>query len=387
MMRVLHYGDAQAARRRIAFLGVSGPDADRLVRQLRAFLIGVPLDADGAGALRAILESHGVPCAQGTRTLHFSVSSGEQVQGWMDADARAAGFLAPVLHAVTRALGRGFAVPCRGATLDLTEGPRIMGILNVTPDSFSDGGRYRSADEAVDRGIAMAEEGADVIDVGGESTRPGAAEVSADEELARVLPVVRGLAGRTKALLSIDTTKAAVAREAADAGAHIVNDTSALAGDPGMAGVVRDSGMAVVLMHRRGTPATMQLFPHYDSLFDEVLDELAARIAAAREAGIPEERILVDPGVGFGKRVQDNVAFHRHLADLRNLGRPVVFGPSRKAFIGAITGKDARSRVFGTAASVALAVAGGAHVIRVHDVAAMRDVIRVADAVGRGAEC
>ncbi|MGE5189051.1 MAG: dihydropteroate synthase, partial [Gemmatimonadota bacterium] len=242
-------------------------------------------------------------------------------------------------------------------------------------------------DEAIRRGIAMAEEGADIIDVGGESTRPGSAGVTAEEELARVIPVVRGVAAGTKALVSIDTTKAVVARAAADAGAHIVNDTSALAGDPGMADAVRVTGMAVVLMHRRGTPATMQVSPHYESLFDEVLDELAARIAAAGDAGIPEERILVDPGIGFGKRLEDNMAFHRHLADLRNLGRPVVFGPSRKAFIGSLTGKDPRGRVFGTAATVAMAAAAGAHVIRVHDVAEMRDVVRVAGAIARGAEC
>ncbi len=387
MIRVLHYSEPETARRRIDFLGVSRPDADRLLGDLRPYLIGVPLDAESANGLPAVLEARGIPCARGARALHFSVSSGEQVQGWMEGDARAAAILAPVLRAVRRCLLREFAVPCRGATLDLAGIPRIMGILNVTPDSFSDGGRYRSAGEAVERGIAMAEEGADIIDVGGESTRPGATAVPAEEELSRVVPVVRGLAGRTKALLSIDTTKAVVARKAADAGAHIVNDTSALAGDPGMAAAVRDTGMAVVLMHRRGTPATMQIAPHYDSLFDEVLDELAGRIEAALAAGIPEERILVDPGVGFGKRAEDNTAFHRHLGDFRNLGRPVVFGPSRKAFIGSITGKSAPERAFGTAASVALAVAGGAHVIRVHDVAEMRDAVRVADAIARGAEC
>ncbi len=387
MIRVLHYGDAQDARRRIEFLGISRPDADRLLGDLRAYLIGVPLDAERVGVLPALLEKRGIPCARGTRTLLFSVSSREQVLGWMAGGADAGTILAPVARAIERSLVREFAVPCRGATLDLAGVPRIMGILNVTPDSFSDGGRYRSADEAVARGVAMAEEGADIIDVGGESTRPGAAAVSTDEELGRVVPVLRGLAARTRSLLSIDTTKAAVARAAADAGAHIVNDTSALAGDPGMPGVVRESGMAVVLMHRRGTPATMQVAPHYDSLFDEVLDELAARIEAAREAQIPGDRILVDPGIGFGKRPEDNMAFHRHLADLRNLGRPVVFGPSRKAFLGVITGKAAPERAFGTAASVALAVAAGAHVIRVHDVAAMRDVVRVADAIGRAAEC
>jgi len=387
MIRVLHHGGPDEARRRIEFLGVARPDADRVIGGLRAHLIGVPLDAQGADALPALLERRGVPCARGTRTLHFSVSSGAQVQAWMDGETGAAGILIGVVRAIGRCGALEFAVPCRGTTLELKGAPRIMGILNVTPDSFSDGGRYRSAGDAVERGVAMAGEGADIIDVGGESTRPGAAAVTAEEELARVVPVVRGLAGRTGALISIDTTKSVVARAAADAGAHIVNDTSALAGDPGMAETVRETGMAIVLMHRRGTPSTMQIAPHYDSLFDEVLDELSDRIEAALGSGIPEERILVDPGVGFGKRAEDNMAFHRHLRDLRNLGRPVVFGPSRKAFIGSITGKAAPDRAFGTAASVALAVAAGAHVIRVHDVEEMRDVVRVADAISRGAEC
>ena len=262
-----------------------------------------------------------------------------------------------------------------------------MGILNVTPDSFSDGGKYPSGEAAVRRGIEMQEEGARIIDVGGESTRPGSRPVSEKEEIARAVPVVRELARRTDALLSIDTTKAAVARAAIDAGVHIVNDTSALADDPGMADAVRESGCAVVLMHRRGTPATMQQSPHYESLFDEILDELQERIDAAQAAGIPRERILVDPGVGFGKRFEDNLALHRHLPDLRNLGRPVVFGSSRKVFLGKITGRDAPERIFGTAASVALAASAGAHVLRVHDVKEMKEVVQVVSAIREGAEC
>jgi dihydropteroate synthase len=259
-----------------------------------------------------------------------------------------------------------------------------MGILNVTPDSFSDGGADRSPEEAAERGLRMAEEGADIIDIGGESTRPGSEPVPAEEELRRVMPVLRRLSGKTKAVISVDTTKAAVAKAAAGAGAGIVNDTSALADDPGMAEAVRDSGCAVVLMHRRGMPATMQLRPHYDSLFDELLGELSARIDFAVAAGIPRERILVDPGIGFGKRLEDNLALHRGLGKLQALGRPIVFGPSRKSFIGTLTGRTPRERVFGTAASVAVAVMNGANVLRVHDVKEMKEVIRVAAAI-RGA--
>ena len=256
-----------------------------------------------------------------------------------------------------------------------------MGILNVTPDSFSDGGTYGTPREAAERGLQMAAEGASIIDIGGESTRPGSEPVPAEVELERILPVLRELSGKTDAVLSIDTTKAVVAREAIAAGAGIVNDTSALADDPDMAGVVRESGCAVVLMHRRGVPATMQLRPHYDSLFDELVPELSGRIDCALAAGIDRERILVDPGIGFGKRMEDNLELHRDLAKLEVLGRPIVFGPSRKGFIGTLTGRPVRERVFGTAASVAIAVMNGAHVLRVHDVEEMRDVIRVAAAI------
>lgn len=260
-----------------------------------------------------------------------------------------------------------------------------MGILNATPDSFSDGGSWRSPREAAEHGLRMEEEGASIIDVGGESTRPGSRPVDEEEELRRVLPVLRELSGRTKCFLSIDTTKAAVAREAIAAGAAIVNDTSALADDPEMAAVVRESGCAVVLMHRRGIPATMQLRPRYDSLFGELIPELSARIDHALASGIAKERILIDPGIGFGKRLEDNLELHRRLGKLKALGRPIVFGPSRKGFIGELTGRLPAERTFGTAASVAIAVLNGAHVLRVHDVKEMREVIQVAAAI-RGAK-
>ncbi|RJP24794.1 MAG: dihydropteroate synthase [Deltaproteobacteria bacterium] len=258
-----------------------------------------------------------------------------------------------------------------------------MGILNVTPDSFSDGGSYRSTGDAVARALEMERQGAAILDVGGESTRPGSDPVPVEEELRRVIPVLEALRGGTGAVISIDTTKAAVARAAIAAGARIVNDTSALADDPEMAGVVRDSGCAMVLMHRRGTPATMQRAPRYESMFDEIVAELAERIETAVAAGIDRERILIDPGIGFGKRLPDNLALHR-LREFSILDRPIVFGPSRKRFIGDVTGAPPGERLFGTAASVAIAVADGAHIVRVHDVKEMRDVVLVAAAI-RGA--
>jgi len=280
---------------------------------------------------------------------------------------------------------RRFFISTRCGNLDLSKQPLIMGILNATPDSFSDGGSCCSPREAVKRGLQMEADGASIIDIGGQSTRPGSQPVDEEEELRRILPIFRELSGKTKALLSIDTSKAAVAREAIAAGAAIVNDTSAMADDPKMADVVRETGCAVVLVHRRGTPETMQLQPHFDSLFGELTQELSARIEFAVECGIDRERILVDPGIGFGKRLEDNLDLHRNLDRLTVLERPIVFGPSRKSFIGTLTSRSPENRTFGTAACVTIAVMKGAHVLRVHDVKEMREVIQVATAI-RG-EC
>lgn len=383
----MHARDPEEAGRRLAFHGVSRADTTRLVRELRPYLLAVP-DGDLAHALLSLLARWGVPSAWGKRHLFFSVASVDRLDDWMREGDAPRNALSPIAEAVGAYLKKEFTVAC-GGMRQLQVGPtsRIMGILNVTPDSFSDGGKYFTAGTAIERGLAMAAEGADIIDVGGESTRPGSHPVAAEEEIARVIPVIRELAQQGDALLSIDTTKSVVAREAIAAGAHMVNDTSALADDPEMAAVVRESGCAVVLMHRRGTPATMQLSPSYESLFDEVLDELSKRVEAAQAAGIRRNRILVDPGIGFGKRFEDNLALHRHLPDLRNLGRPIVLGPSRKAFIGKATGKDASDRVFGTAAAVAIAASLGAAVFRVHDVKEMKDAVRMAAAIREGAEC
>lgn len=261
-----------------------------------------------------------------------------------------------------------------------------MGILNLTPDSFSDGGAYRGPQEAAARGAQMVAEGADIVDVGGESTRPGSRPVPEDEELDRVVPAVRALRERTDAYISVDTTKAAVAREALDAGADFVNDVSALQFDPRMAGVVAASGAPVVLMHMRGTPETMQSFPAYRDLFGEISAFLAERIEAARAAGIAAEKIIVDPGIGFGKTAGDNLALIDGLGFLEALDRPVLTGVSRKGFIGKILGLPVGDRLEGSLAAGVLCVARGAHILRVHDVRATRRAVDMADAVlSRGA--
>jgi dihydropteroate synthase len=259
---------------------------------------------------------------------------------------------------------------------------RLMGILNVTPDSFSDGGRFLECDAAIEHGRRLVGEGAKIIDVGGESTRPGADPVSAEEELRRVQPVVEGLAERaTGAQISIDTTKASVARAALDAGASLVNDVSALRGDREMAGVVADSGAECCLMHMLGEPRTMQRDPRYDDVVDDVKAFLAERLELAVREGIDERRVLLDPGIGFGKTVAHNIELLRRLHELTELGRPIVIGTSRKSFLGRIAVEQGDpERLAGTLASNVLALERGASVFRVHDVAPVREALAVAAA-------
>ena len=258
-----------------------------------------------------------------------------------------------------------------------------MGVVNVTPDSFSDGGAWLDPRAAIAHAIQLVEQGADILDVGGESTRPGAEPVSEAEELRRVVPVLDGLAG-VGARLSIDTSKAAVAAAALDAGATIVNDVTALRGDPEMAGLVAARGCDVCLMHMLGEPRTMQRDPHYDDVVAEVRDFLAERLAFAVAEGIAQERIWLDPGIGFGKTIDHNLALLQGLDKVVALGRPVVVGTSRKTFLGTITGREPRQRVAGTIAANVLALASGASIFRVHDVAEARDGLAVAAATLRG---
>ncbi len=258
----------------------------------------------------------------------------------------------------------------------------IVGVLNCTPDSFSDAGRYATTREAVEAGIRMAGEGADWIDVGGESTRPGAKTVGEAEEQSRVLPVIEGLRGRLRSdvLVSIDTYRAATARAALAAGARVVNDISGGLLDPGLLEVVAEAKAKVVLGHLRGRPSTMMETISFEDVMAEVAEELGAQIRSCRKAGC--EDIWADPGIGFGKTLEHNVALLRGVAPLRaKLGVPLMVGVSRKSFIGQITGKPVGERVFGTAGAVAAAVLAGASAVRVHDVAAMRDVVRVAEAL------
>lgn len=255
-----------------------------------------------------------------------------------------------------------------------------MGVVNVTPDSFFDGGLFLEPETAIAHGEQLARDGAKIVDVGGESTRPGAAEVSAAEERARTEPVVAGLTG-AGIEVSIDTSKLSVATAALDAGASIVNDVTALRGDPEIAALCAERGAGVVLMHMQGTPRTMQENPTYDDVVEDVKAFLAGRLELALSAGVAEERIWLDPGIGFGKALEHNLELLRRLAELRELGPPLLVGTSRKSFIGKIDGSEADGRLGGTIASSLLAAAHGAELLRVHDVAEVRQAIAVATAI------
>ncbi len=256
------------------------------------------------------------------------------------------------------------------------KGPLIMGILNVTPDSFYDGGNFFSEDRAISHALRLAEDGADVIDVGGESTRPGSEPTPLQEELRRVIPVIEGIRRRSDIPLSIDTYKAEVAREAIAAGADMVNDISALSFDEAMADVVARAGVPVVLQHIKGTPRNMQTNPFYEDVIGEIKDFFSKRIDFARNHGVEEEKVIIDPGIGFGKRLQDNLTIIREIGRLKELGRPLLIGTSMKSFLGRIVGTDALpDRVEGSLASVAISIWNGADMVRVHDVTKTKRVI------------
>ncbi len=264
-----------------------------------------------------------------------------------------------------------------------TAATRLMGIVNVTPDSFSDGGRYLDPQAAIEHGRQLAADGAEILDVGGESTRPGAEAVAAEVERERVEPVVAALAGPNGdgATVSIDTSKAVVAEAALDAGAAIVNDVTALRADAELAGLCAARDCGLILMHMLGTPRTMQDDPRYTDVVDDVHAFLAERIEAAVAAGVDERRIWIDPGIGFGKTVEHNLELLRRLGELRELGRPIVVGTSRKRFLGTLTGREVDDRIGGTIASNVLALRAGADVLRVHDVAEAREARDVAEAI------
>jgi dihydropteroate synthase len=335
--------------------------------------------------------SHGICGETVDETRAVLVGTRRQFDAFMARLAEEPFDLPAVAGAIRTALDgyarRHFEIPVRGGHLAVGPKPALVGVINVTPDSFSDGGLYATPAAAVERGLGLVAGGADLLDVGGESTRPGSDPVDEKTELARVLPVIEALASKAGVPVSIDTRRAAVAREALAAGAAVVNDVTGLQGDAEMARVAAGAGAAVIIMHMLGEPKTMQVRPHYDNLMADIARYLRRGVQAALDAGVPGEQIIVDPGIGFGKTTAHNVRILARLAELRTLGRPILVGVSRKRFIGDLTGVAAPAeRTYGTAAACAMAVAGGALLLRVHDVAEMRQALAVAAAVTESAE-
>ena len=273
----------------------------------------------------------------------------------------------------------------RKKTYDLSQRTLLMGALNVTPDSFSDGGRFFDEEKALEQGLRLAAGGADVLDIGGESTRPGAKPLEEEEEKQRIIPIIRNLAQKIDIPISVDTRKAAVAEEALEAGAEMINDISALRFDRRMAEVVARGKVPVVLMHMRGHPETMQLDIHYHDLLGEILSFFQERVGFAESRGILPEQIILDPGIGFGKSLEEqhNLILIKHLSRFKTLGKPLLIGASRKAFIGRILGLPPLEREEGTMATVAIAIFNGANIVRVHEVEKMRRAVQVADALAR----
>lgn len=265
--------------------------------------------------------------------------------------------------------------------LDLSTRTHLMGILNVTPDSFSDGGKFFKFEEAVKQGLKLSEEGADIIDIGGESTRPGSEPVTMEEELHRVTPVIEELAKRIGTPISIDTYKSRVAKEALDSGASMINDISGLRFDPEMKKVIAEYGVPVVLMHIQGTPRNMQENPKYDDLIENVKNYLDQSISMAEKTGIGEYKIIIDPGIGFGKTLDDNLKILRNLSEFKSLGKPVMIGVSRKSFIGKILDLPTDERLEGSLASMAVAIMNGANILRVHDVKESKRVAKLVDSI------
>ncbi|MGB4600443.1 MAG: dihydropteroate synthase [Trichlorobacter sp.] len=391
MIRPLVLHSTAEARRELERIGVDPAGIVRMLPKLELLPVLVPqLRAAAANILKQELLSLGGDAAVARGTVSCSVAT---------TDVMLIGTRRQLHDLCGKLAGQPFSLPALGTQLQellhtlgrplptwqlarrelSLQRPLIMGILNVTPDSFSDGGRFATIEKAVEHALQMADQGADIIDIGAESTRPGAPPVTAAEELGRLLPVVEQLADRLTIPISIDTWKASVAEETLAAGAEIINDISGLTFDTALADVAAQRQAGLVLMHTRGTPETMQQDTGYSDLLGEVAEFLQRSLHTALSAGIPRERIVLDPGIGFGKDRVGNLQILQRLRELAGLGQPLLIGSSRKGFIGTTLGRDKTGdRLFGTAATVALAVAEGASVLRVHDVLAMRDVADMA---------
>lgn len=395
--RVLALADLQAAREEVARIGALEPALGWLAAKTQVRAVRVE---DVQGRAAALLKQEclavGCDCAVSPAVAAFDntpraviiIANLRQYETLLERLRRQPFGLADVAAEVEQALasyeaGQAPVWVCRGRHVPVGQRTVIMGVLNLTPDSFSGDGLAGRVEEALARAEEMIAAGADILDIGGESTRPGSDAVPADEEWTRVAPVIEALAGRNDVILSLDTRKTEVAEKGLEAGVHIINDVGGLRA-PGMAEAVAASGAGAIIMHMKGEPKTMQVAPTYEDLMTEIYAFLSERVEAAIEAGVAETALAVDPGFGFGKTVEHNLTIVRRLRELHTLGRPVVLGPSRKSTIGKVLDKPPHERQWGTAAACAVGIAAGAHVLRVHDVDEMRQVARMADAIRRG---
>ena len=363
------------------------PESDRLGVALGSYILR--LEGVGEVALESLQRAVGLvggrcqPAEHAGGVAHIALGM-QQVEALRSQLLAAPSDLLRIAEEIVAALRayhrRDFTLRCRGKILECGPRPLLMGIVNCTPDSFYPGSRRQGAD-AVEEGLRMVEEGADILDVGGESTRPGSAPVDSAEEIERVLPVIEALAGKVEVPISVDTRHAAVARVAIEAGAGLVNDVSGLRHDPELAAVVAEADVPLVLMHARGKPDNMVVHANYQDVVAEVARELREAMARARSAGVSDDAIVLDPGIGFAKRAEHSLTILRHTAALRSLGRPLLVGPSRKSFVGVVLDLPTEERLEGTAAAAAAAVLYGAHILRVHDVGVMRRVVAVAAAI------
>ncbi len=395
---ILRVETSEEAKSELLKTGCSKPGAELMGKKARHYCIQVEnLTSPQLLILKQELLAIGGECAIPSQALVQKVESGKAIlmgttrhfeilkEKLSHQQFGLAELGEEIVEMIERFERRKFLIKLPKGELELGDEPVIMGILNLTPDSFYDGGKYLDPEQALDRAFEMVEEGAKIIDVGGESTRPGSEPVPLDEELKRVMPVLEKLGAKLRgAFISIDTQKAEVAQRAVDAGASIINDISALGTDPKIAEVASKSGAGLVLMHIKGTPKDMQKNPTYDDLFSEVIGFLRERIQRAKDAGVDEEKIIVDPGIGFGKTVEHNLLLVRDLWKLRVFGRPILLGPSNKSFIGAVLNAEKDDRFEGTAASVVAGILAGADIVRVHEPGKMKRFAMMAGAIRAG---
>jgi dihydropteroate synthase len=395
-VRVIHFGNLNEVIHEMQSIGVDPTGIESMCEKASHLNLKIErIDCHLANFLRKEMASLGGDVAMDKRAVDCRVSTSDLlIMGTLDqikglivrVEDRHNGFqaLAEQIHdCLTTFVSPPHAIQCGKKVLHLDQRVHLMGIVNVTPDSFSDGGMFLDSDRAISRGIALCSEGADIIDIGGESTRPGAQPLPVDEELRRVIPVIEGLSAKIDIPLSIDTYKSVVAERAIESGATMINDISGLHFDPKMAEVAARHDVPIVLMHIKGNPKVMQLDVHYDCLLAEIMEYLEEGIEIAETAGIHPRQVIIDPGIGFGKSFEDNLRILCHLTEFKSLGKPILLGVSRKSFIGKVLNAAVDQREEGTLASLSAAIMNGANILRVHDVGPAKKAAQMVDAILR----